>query len=64
MNKIDNVRSDLGEALRTLRDDELESVTGGFIVDWSTRDFVSITEAGLLNYGRTERGFIIDWKSY
>ena len=64
MSKIDNVTKDLGQTDRPLRDDELESVTGGFIVDWSTRDFVSITEAGLLNYGRTERGFIIDWKSY
>ena len=34
MSKIDNVTKDLGQTDRPLRDDELESVTGGFVIDW------------------------------
>ena len=34
MSKIDNVTKELGQTDRPLRDDELESVIGGFIVNW------------------------------
>ena len=36
MSKIENATSDLpGHDIRPLRDEELNAVTGGFIVNWS-----------------------------
>jgi hypothetical protein len=44
MSKIENTLS-TGHAMRTLRNDELDVVNGGYVLieNWSIRDFVSIT---------------------
>jgi hypothetical protein len=38
MDNIENATSDRGETERLLREDELDTVTGGIIIEWAGND--------------------------